>query len=89
MASWPIKRAEGMAFLASQQAADAPFLTLEASVRGITLAALVEKVMLKVDYFATKEAKIAGHSGALQDQASGAESEEVLLAINFIDNWPE
>lgn len=88
MASWPIKRGEALAYLSSGIDADAPNLALEAAARGITLAALVGKVIAKASLLAGLEAAIAGRCGAIQDAAAAAGSLAELEAIDPEAGWP-
>lgn len=88
MASWPIKRGEALAYQSSGIDADAPNLALEAAARGITLAALVGKVVAKATRLAGLEAAIAGRCGAIQDAAAAAESLAELEAIDPEAGWP-
>lgn len=88
MSAWPIKRAEALAYQASGTEADAANLVLEATERGVPLAALAEKVLLKANQLAALEAAIAGRCGAIQDAAAAAQSEADLLAIDLDAGWP-
>ncbi|HJU70401.1 MAG TPA: hypothetical protein VJ603_00990 [Paucimonas sp.] len=95
MASWPIKRAEALAYQASGNATDAPNVAAEATVRGIALAALVGKVLTKAGQLADLEAAIAGRCGAIQDAANAAltlesesEADAALRAIDLDAGWP-
>ncbi|MCX7172606.1 MAG: hypothetical protein NT159_01450 [Proteobacteria bacterium] len=91
MASWPIKRGEALAYQAKGVLAvdaDAPMLTLEATARGITTAALVLKVMAKATMLSTLEAAIAGRNGALNDAAAAAATLGDLNAIDTEGGWP-
>lgn len=86
--SWPIKRAEALAYQASGSAAGAPNLALEAQARGIALADLVTKVLDKAAALSTREAAIAGRCGALQDAARVATTVAELAAIDIDSGWP-
>jgi hypothetical protein len=90
MASWPIKRAEAMAWQASGNDADAPNLVIEAQARQVPLADLVSKVLEKAAQLAQIEALIAGHTGYLQDQLRAvADGDEAgLAAIDIHAGWP-
>jgi len=88
MASWSIKRDEAIRFSASGAESDAPNLSQEAYVRGITLATLAEKVLAKSAQLAGMEARIAGRCGALQDAAAVATTDAELLAIDLEAGWP-
>lgn len=88
MASWPIKRAEALAYQASASAADAPNLALEAQARGIALGDLVTKVLDKAAALSALEAAIAGRCGALQDAARAVTTVAELAAIDIESGWP-
>lgn len=92
MASWPIKRAEAMAYQASGNAADAPMLQIEATARGVTLAALATKVLDKAALLSQMESGIAGtngkHNDALDALAAGAATVDEMLAYDFTTGWP-
>lgn len=89
MASWPIKRAEALAYEESGLDADAPNLAAEASARQVTLADLVAKVLAKADQLAGLEAQIAGHCGYLQDQIRAAADVAAIEAIDITAGWPQ
>lgn len=88
MASWPIKRAEALAYQSSGLDADAPNLVAEAAARNISLADLVAKVLAKAAQLSYIEAQIAGHAGKLQDQINAAEDKQALDAIDITAGWP-
>ena len=88
MASWPIKRAEALAYQQIGSETSAPNLATEAQARSVSIDTLVEKVMAKAALFSALEAQIAGHAGALQDAAAAAQSESELLAIDLDAGWP-
>lgn len=90
MASWPIKRAEALAWQASGSDADAPNLAVEAAARQATVASLVARVIDKANQLAQLEAVIAGYTGYLHDQirAVAAEDRSALDAIDLQRGWP-
>ncbi len=88
MASWPIKRAEALAYQASGNAADAPNLSNEATARGITLAALVAKVLADAERFAGIEAAIAGTSGRHRDAVRTLTTHADIAAYDYSVGWP-
>lgn len=88
MASWAIKRAEALAWTASGNTADAPGLLLEAQARGVTLAALVQRVLTKAAALSALEAAIAGRCGAIQDAARAAMTAAAIAAIDVGAGWP-
>lgn len=90
MASWPIKRAEALAYQSSGLDSDAPNLVVEAAARETTLADLVAKVLSKAEQLAYIEAQIAGHAGKLQDQLRAVDDGD-MVALDAIDieaGWP-
>ena len=88
MASWPIKRAEALAYQASGNAADAPNLGNEATARCITLAALVAKVLADAARFAGVESAIAGTSGKHRDAVSALTTHADIMAYDYTTGWP-
>jgi predicted P-loop ATPase len=88
MASWPIKRAEALAYQASGNAADAPNLSNEATARGITLAALVAKVLADAARFAGVESAIAGTSGKHRDAVRALATHADIMAYDYTTGWP-
>lgn len=88
MASWPIKRAEALAYQASGNAGDAPNLGSEASARGVALAVLVGKVLADAARFAGIEAAIAGTSGRHRDAIRALTTHEQIMAYDFAAGWP-
>lgn len=91
MASWPIKRAEALAWQQSEDANDAPNLSMEADARDCSLADLVARVLAKSVALSAIEAQIAGHTGKLQDQIRAVEEGDstTLAAIDINAGWPE
>lgn len=88
MASWPIKRAEALAYTSSGLDSDAPSLGKEAAKRDITLADLVQKVLSKAETLSNLEAEIAGNCGLLQDAIQAASDLNAIDAINLDGGWP-
>lgn len=88
MASWPIKRAEALAYQASSNAADAPNLSTEAAARGITLAALVAKVLADATRFAGVESAIAGTSGRHRDAVRALATHTAVGDYDYHAGWP-
>jgi hypothetical protein len=88
MASWPIKRAEAMAFQASGNAGDAPNLGSEASARGVALSVLVGKVLADAARFAGVEAAIAGASGRHRDAVRALSTHDQVMGYDFTNGWP-
>lgn len=89
MASWFIKRAEAIAYTASNNAVDAPNLNAEAQARGISLADLVVKVGTKGASLAQLESVVAGVCGKHVDAAKACATFAELFAYNWRTGWPE
>lgn len=88
MSSWPIKRAEAIAFTASASALDAPLLHAEASARGIDLSTLVAMVNGKTAALMALEAQIAGNSGKHRDALDGLTTATAVGAYDYSEGWP-
>lgn len=88
MASWPIKRAEALAYIASGLSSDAPNLQSEAATRGITLTELVTKVINDANRFAGLEAAIAGTSGRHRDAVKALSTKEAMSTYDYTVGWP-
>lgn len=88
MASWPIKRAEALAYQASGNSADAPNLSVEASARGMALSTLAGKVLQDAARFAGIEAAIAGTSGRHRDAIKAMTTHEQIMAYDYSTGWP-
>jgi hypothetical protein len=86
--SWPIKRAEAIAYTASSNAADAPMLSIEATARGVTLAALVTKVQANNTAFSQLEATIAGVDGKHRDALAALTTFADVAAYDLTTGWP-
>ncbi|MBI5922548.1 MAG: hypothetical protein HY847_13015 [Betaproteobacteria bacterium] len=88
MASWPIKRAEALAYQSSSNAADAPNLAAEATARGVSLTVLAEKVLAKAAILAGLEARIAGNTGKHNDAIGALTAAAAVLAYDYSAGWP-
>lgn len=90
MSAWSMKRAEALAFGASQDAAAAPALVMEAQVRGIPLNELVDKVLAKAAALSQLEASIAGTCGKKQDAVRACASvQEIQTLVEEVEeDWP-
>lgn len=88
MASWPIKRAEALAYQVSNNASDAPNLDAEASYRGIGLAALGAKVLTDAARFAEVESAIAGTSGRHRDAVRALATHQAIAEYDYNTDWP-
>lgn len=88
MASWPIKRAEALAYQAGGNSADAPNLNAEANARGMALSTLVGKVLQDAARFAGIEAAIAGTSGRHRDAIKAMTTHEQIMAYDYSTGWP-
>lgn len=88
MASWPIKRAEVIAYAGSGNAADAPMLAAEADARGVTLAEIVARVQGNATALAMLEAAIGGTEGRHRDAVKALTTFEAVLAYDDSTGWP-
>lgn len=88
MASWPIKRAEAMAYSQSGNGADAPMLSAEAAARGVTLPAIIARVAANAALFAGLEAAISGADGKHRDAIGALTSFESVAAYDLTAGWP-
>lgn len=88
MSSWPIKRAESLAFGASADPEDAPILAHEAAQRGITLAALCAKVDANSQAFAMLQATISGVEGMHRDAIAALTTFDQVNAYDYSTGWP-
>jgi hypothetical protein len=88
MASWPIKRAEALAFQQSGNQADAPILSAEAATRGVSLAQIVMKVLMKAQQLTSLEAAIAGNAGRHGDAVRATNTFEEALNYDWRTGWP-
>lgn len=88
MASWPIKRAEAIAYQQSQNILDAPNLQVEADARQISLELLVQKVLDKANQLSYIEAQLAGVNGRHNDAISSKETIEDVQVYDINAGWP-
>jgi hypothetical protein len=88
MASWSIKRAEAIAYAQSGNPADAPMLSAEAAVRGITLPAMLVKVQANASSFAAAEAAIGGADGKHRDAIAALTTWEAVRDYDLTAGWP-
>lgn len=91
MASWPIKRAESLAYGAKGEAAtdaDAPTVAKEAAKRGVSTVVLVAKVLDKAEKLSDLEALIAGNNGRINDAINAADTVEAVNEVDINSGWP-
>lgn len=88
MASWTIKLSECRAYLSTEDAAQAPTLAATAGIRGISLDALVAKVMAQSTPFLMAEAVIDGTRGKHCDAIEACEDVQSILAYDWHTGWP-
>ncbi|MDY2584173.1 hypothetical protein [Helicobacter sp.] len=81
--SWATQEAEARAFNAGNNANDAPFLSILAKQRGLTLRALASKVLEKAAGYKEKGAKLLGMKQAFSDSIEQAKSIEDLNKIQI------
>lgn len=87
MASWPIKRAEADA-LQANSAAPTPFLSAEATARGITVAELATLVVNNAAMMQALECQIAGNCGKHRDAVKTLTQFADVLAYDWSTGWP-
>jgi len=90
MAAWGIKRAEALAYQASENVADASNLALEAQERQIPLDDLVDKVLAKAAALSALEAFIAGTCGRKQDAVRACATVQAVAdeLADMGNGWP-
>lgn len=88
MAGWPILRAEALAYSASGNESDCPSIAQEAEVRGITVAALVAKVLANAAYFNALRAQISGVSGKHRDAINALATIADVASYDYTTGWP-
>lgn len=74
--SWPLKLAEA-------EAGGGPMLEMEAAARGITLEALIAKVLANAASYAQLEATIAGTAGKHRDAINALQTKEELINYDW------
>lgn len=88
MASWPLKVQEAETFVKTNDPNNCPLLFMEASVRGITLAALVAKVQENSSRLSSLEAFISGVDGRHRDTVSALQTFEEIADYDYTVGWP-
>ena len=88
MASWSIKVAEAIAFNTTGNPASAPTLSLTASVRGMPLSSLVQRVIDQSAPFLQAEAYIDGTRGKHCDAVQAATDIRDVITYNWSTGWP-
>ena len=88
MSTWSAKLMEARAYTASPLAVNAPLLDAIATARGITLAALVTKVLTQSNGFLAAEAAIDGKRGAHCDAVEAKTTVQEIIAYNWQTGWP-
>ena len=86
MAGWSILLSEAVAYRAGSTTH--PALTAEASIRGITVAALVAKVEGNAAAFQAARAAIAGTDGKKRDEIDALTTFEGVAAYDVAGGWP-
>lgn len=89
MASWPIKRAEALAWQAAPGAAAMPMLTAEAVARQVNVEVIAGRVLANAAALADLEATIAGVSGRHRDALRAMTSFGEVAAYDIQIGWPE
>jgi hypothetical protein len=88
MSTWPIKRAEALAYQVSQNADDAPTLAIEASIREVSLASIVSRVLTNAAVLLEAEITIAGTSGLHRDAVEALETIAAVDTYDYSAGWP-
>jgi hypothetical protein len=88
-AGWSTLRAEMLAYKASGNEADCPWIAMEAADRGISVAALAAKVEGNAARFEVLRAAIAGKSGRHRDNIAALTDVESVLTYDYTTDWPE
>lgn len=88
MATWTAKLVEARAYTASSNAVDAPLLQAIATVRGITLASLVTRVLAQSTPFLQAEAAIDGVRGKHCDAVEAMTDVRDIITYNWQTDWP-
>lgn len=88
LAAWSIKLAEATVFTANGAAAVTPLLSIEASIRGTSIAALVQRVLENGSMFSTMEAAVAGREGYHRDMLDACTSFEEVASYDITVGWP-
>lgn len=88
MAAWATKKTEADRFQVSKQNTDAPTLTIEAGFRGVTVQALVNKVLANFDTTSQRESRIAGVAGGHKDAIKSLVSFAAIANYDWSTGWP-
>lgn len=88
LASWSIKMAEAKKFSQGALESECPMLSLEATSRGITMAALVAKVDGNATGFSNLESRIGGNEGKHKDAIKLLTTFAEVAAYDFSTGWP-
>lgn len=88
MSSWPIKRAEALAYASSGNAADAPNLIIEASSRGVSLNEIAYRVQANATALLNIEMEISGVCGKHRDAIGLLGTVDAVLAHDITIGWP-
>ncbi len=90
MASWPIKRSEALSYQSATTPSDAnaPALSAEAAVRGISTQNLVAKVIENSGLLINIESMIAGTSGKHRDALSSMSTAQAIRDYDISVGWP-
>jgi len=86
MAGWPILLSEALSYRASGTVGMA--IQAEATIRSISVVALVEKIEANALAFQTARAAIAGTDGRKRDEVDALTSFEAVAAYDVAGGWP-
>lgn len=84
----PLEAAGWAPKLEEAKAGGGPLLTLEATVRGVTLAQMVARVLANAEAFANMEAQLSGLTGRHRDAMGALTTREEVLAYDWRAGWP-
>lgn len=87
MTSWPIKQREAAAYRISGKPIDAPLLTKEAQIRGVTISQICDKVESYAAAMVDLEATISGTAGKHKDAVRNLGSFSAVLSYDFRSGW--
>lgn len=89
MASWSVKLVESRAYLASNDPSQAPTLAATATIRGITITNLANRVIAQATPYLQAEAYIDGIRGKHCDAVEAMTDVRDIILYNWLVEWPE
>ena len=88
LAAFQLRYDEIRLYASTKQASDAPFLSTEASVRGISLDALIPIVEARFKTYMDQCATVFGLAGKYSDLTDAAKTDADIAAIDPTVGWP-